>query len=318
MVLSEQLPQEKRDKALKGRVLYLFRIILTDKEHRTLKGKNALEYGVVDLNTATITEWNEEVCLPYQETIQARILNGVSEEHIPYVEQKLSLEALRNEYHQRKESVQVQYLRRFGDEVRWVSVVVYRMYMDDTSKILFVLTDIDRQKRRKLLIKKQAERDGLTGLYNAVTTQSKIDKVLSLEHQSNENQLLVLIDLDNYKQVNDTFGHSYGDQVLIDVANILNRQFRSSDIVGRIGGDEFVILLRDIKSYDYAERLMKDLCKSLYRTYKEGDQEVTISASVGMSVAPRDGNTFQELYQKADIAQYQIKKDSKNGFKRYE
>lgn len=280
---------------------------------------NALMYGVIDLNAATILEWNEEtVCLPYEETIRKKILETVSGEHISYVEQNLSLESLRNEYRQGKDSVEVQFLRKFDNELRWVSIVIYRMYMDDTAKVLFVLTDIDNQKRRALLLKEQAERDGLTGLYNAVTTRAKIDEALSLNQQRNENQIFVLIDLDNYKQINDTFGHIYGDHVLADVANILNNRFRSSDIVGRIGGDEFVILLRDIKSYDYAERLIEDLCKSIYRTYREGDQEVTISASIGIAVAPKDGNSFKELYQKSDIAQYQVKKQNKNGFKRYE
>lgn len=307
-VVEDVSVQKKREEEMKKRL----------QVQKTLISK-ALVYGVVDLHTATILEWNEEeVNLPYEETIHKKILNEVVEEYVFYVKQKLSLKNLRNKYQQGKESGEVQCLMKFGDEVRWVSVVIYRMYMDDTSKILFTLKDIDNQKRRELFFKNRAERDGLTGLYNAITTRSKIDEVLSLEHQVSENQIFVLIDLDNYKQINDTFGHSYGDQVLVDVANILNKKFRSSDIVGRIGGDEFVILLRDIQSYEYAERIIDDLCKSICKTYKEENREVSISASIGIATAPKDGDSFQELYEKSDIAQYQVKMDRKNGFKWYE
>lgn len=280
---------------------------------------NALAYGVIDLYNGNIIEWNEEeVCIPYQETLSSNIQKYASIEYRTYMEQNLSLETLRKEYRQGKDSVEVQFLKHDGDKVRWVSIVVYRMYMDDTSKVLFVLTDIDEQKRNELMLKNQAERDGLTGLYNAVATRAKIDEILSQKHQSDDNQIFVLMDLDNYKQINDTFGHSYGDQVLIDIAKILKKRFRSSDIIGRIGGDEFVIFLRDVNSFDYAERMIDDLCKSIYRTYIDGQDEVTISASIGIASAPSDGNSFQELYEKSDIAQYQVKKSMKNGFRRYE
>lgn len=280
---------------------------------------NSMTYGVVNLETGTVLEWDEkEVCLPYQETLRTNILENVSESSISYVEQTLSLENLREEYRKGKESLEVQYLKKCEDDVRWVSAVVYRMHMDDSSKVLFVLTDIDAQKRREIKLKEQAERDGLTGLYNAATTRSRINEALSVQHQIGENQVFVLIDLDNYKQINDNFGHSYGDQVLVDIADILNKRFRSSDIVGRIGGDEFVILLRDIKSYEYAEKIIGDLCEQLHLCYQEDGKSVSISASIGMAAAPRDGSSFQELYEKADIAQYQVKKNKKDGFKWYE
>lgn len=280
---------------------------------------NALDYGVVDLNTDTIIEWNEkQISIPYQEAATQAIHQLVSEEYLSHVEKILSLENLRREYQQGKEFIEVQYQQKNGDKLRWVSVMIYRLYMDDSSKVLYVITDIDNQKRKEILLKKQAERDGLTGLYNAITTRAKINEALSVEYQNDKHQVFVLIDLDNFKQINDTFGHSYGDKVLVDVANILNKRFRSSDILGRIGGDEFVLLLQDVKNLDFAKKLMESLCSLLHRTYQEGDKTVTISGSIGVAVAPQDGTTFQELYKKADEAQYQIKKHSKNGFKQYE
>lgn len=217
-----------------------------------------------------------------------------------------------------KESVEIQYMMKNGAENIWVLCVMYQMYTDDSATMLMVVTDIDEKKRREIALKEQAERDGLTGLYNAATTRCKIDEILSAEQGLKENQFFVLIDLDNFKLINDTFGHGYGDKVLVDVATILNKRFRSSDIIGRLGGDEFIVMLRNMKSIDYADDLMQELCNSIRRTYRQGDQEVTISASIGVAIAPKDGNTFEELYQKSDHAQYQIKKENKNGYKRYQ
>lgn len=279
---------------------------------------NALEYGVVDLNTDTIVEWNEmPQSIPYQESVNREICKVVSEEYIPYVERMMSLENLRSEYQKGKEFVEIQYPQKHDGKLRWISIMIHRICEDDGAKMMYVVTDIDESKRKEILLKKQAERDGLTGLYNAITTRDKIDEVLSNGCEGNKNQVFVLIDLDNFKKINDTFGHSYGDKVLKEVADILSRQFRSSDIIGRIGGDEFVLLLRDMRTLDFAEQLIENLNVLFHRTYQEGEQSVTISASIGLAAAPQDGSTFQELYKKADEVQYQVKKHGKNGFMRY-
>lgn len=279
---------------------------------------NALDYGVVDLNTDTIVEWNEAPrSIPYQESVTQAIRTLVSDEYVSYVEKVMSLDNLRSEYQNGTEFIEVQYPQKYGDKFRWISVMIYRLYEDDSSKVMYVITDIDSKKRKELLLKKRAEEDGLTGLYNAITTRTKIDEALSSQCLGDENHVFFLIDLDNFKQINDTFGHSYGDKVLIEVADILNKRFRSNDIMGRIGGDEFVLLLRDMRSVEFVERLAENLNTLLCKTYREGKQSITISASIGLAVAPQDGSTFQELYQKADDAQYQVKKHGKNGFMRY-
>lgn len=103
-----------------------------------------------------------------------------------------------------------------------------------------------------------------------------------------------------------------------DAADILRKQFRSSNIIGRVRGDEFVLLLRDMRTADFIEWLAEKLNTLLRKAYQEGDKSVTTSASIGLEVAPQDGNTFQKLYQKADKVQYQVKMKGKNGFKWYE
>lgn len=280
---------------------------------------NAIVYAKVDLSTDMLLELNgEEVQIPFRDFICRMIREKVSEEYASYVEEKLSLESLNKAYQEGKESIEIEFVMKLDNIFKWVSCVVYRIYKDDSSTVIFVITDINDRKCKEIALKEQAERDGLTGLYNASTTRLKINEILSLKHSLTEYQIFILIDLDNYKLINDTFGHSYGDQVLIDIATILNTRFRSSDIIGRLGGDEFIVLLCNVKSYDCIEFMIQELCKKIHKTYREGDKEVTISASIGVAIAPSDGNTFEELYKKSDIAQYQIKKEGKNGYKRYQ
>lgn len=305
----EDINKQKKEEAITKRKLELQEALIS----------NALLYAKVDLSTDRLLELNgEEIDTPFQDFLHKNILDKVSEEQHSYVGQELSLESLTEAYCQGKESMEIQFIMQHHNVSKWVSCVVYRNYASDSSKVILVITDIDEKKKKEILLREQAERDGLTGLYNAATTRSKVNEILASKHAAEGNQIFILLDLDNYKLINDTFGHSYGDQVLIDVAAILNTHFRSSDIVGRLGGDEFVILLCNVKSYKYAEHLTKELCELLHKTYSEGARQVTMSASVGVAVAPSDGNTFEELYKKSDTALYQIKKEGKNGYRRYQ
>ncbi len=280
---------------------------------------DALLYAKVDLSADRLLELNgKETALPFQNFLHEHIVNWVSDDHIPSVQQKLSLKSLNDAYDQGKESIEIQFTTKPTHGSKWLSCTVHRIHITDSSKVLFIITDIDQQKRKELTLTRQAEHDGLTGLYNSATIRSKVSNLLCSAQSTEEKQVLLLFDLDNFKLVNDTLGHSCGDQVLKDVAAILNSSFRSSDIIGRLGGDEFAVLLRNVKSDAFAEQLTNTLCQSLQRTYTQADKQVTISASIGVAIWPDDGTTFDELYKKADIALYQVKKGRKNGYKRFE
>lgn len=280
---------------------------------------NALLYARVDLDTDTLIELNgKEVNIPYQSYLEKKITEYVTNEYRSYVAQNLSLEALYKAYQEKKEYIEVQCLVEYQQKKSWVSCIVHRIHMSDSVKVSFLIRDIDEKKRKEIKLKEQAEKDGLTGLYNAVTTRSKIDKILLSADLFEEKQVFVLFDLDNFKKINDTFGHAWGDQVLIDIANVLKSRLRGSDIIGRLGGDEFALLLCNLKEEQYIEELIKSLIQSLTKTYTQGDVSVTVSVSAGIVIAPYDGITFEELYKKADIALYQVKKNGKNGYRRYE
>lgn len=178
-----------------------------------------------------------------------------------------------------------------------------------------VIRNINDKKKKELLLKEQAVLDPLTKAYNRVAGRERINKIL--KEESDTTHAFLLIDLDNFKNINDKLGHLGGDRVLIDAVSIMRRHVRSSDVVCRIGGDEFVIFMKNIPE-DVVPRNVTKLLKKLNLTYERAEKFETVSGSVGIAMAPRSGMSFEELYEHADIALYQVKNESKNNYKIYE
>lgn len=162
-----------------------------------------------------------------------------------------------------------------------------------------------------------AYHDGLTALPN----RSLFNKLLSQalrQAQRNHKQLAVaFIDLDRFKQINDTLGHEAGDQLLKEVANRLKACLRDSDTVARLGGDEFVVLLTELEEEKYAATVAQKLITTIAKPFVLLGQEFRITASIGISTYPLDGADEQTLTKNADIAMYQAKDDGKNNFQFY-
>lgn len=178
-------------------------------------------------------------------------------------------------------------------------------------RIIIFFTDIDKQKKETMRLRERAEHDLLTGLYNHVTTTSRIDRAIA-ESESGSRHALFVIDIDNFKTINDQLGHLHGDEVIEEIAAKLKEQFREDDIVGRIGGDEFVVFLQNIPS-DKLLFLKSRILNELFRTtHSNGQISCKISCSVGIAVYPADGRTYHELFHKADIAMYAAKNSGKD------
>ena len=178
---------------------------------------------------------------------------------------------------------------------------------------LFVyITVVDKihgkAKREKLT--KLAETDQLTGLYNKITTEKKIKEFME-EHPDVQSMLFVL-DIDNFKKINDTMGHAFGDDVLRTIGQRIKMEFRSSDIIGRAGGDEFIIFLKGLREEQY---IIKEAQKveQFFKDFQVGDYtKYAATASIGCAVFPREGADFETLYKAADQALYQAKQRGKN------
>ncbi len=180
-------------------------------------------------------------------------------------------------------------------------------------KAIGVIIDIDQEKRRADLMKKRAERDMLTGLYNKGTVQALVEKQLCTVGKKNVAALLI-IDVDNFKQINDIYGHLSGDAMLADVAGILQNMFRTGDIVGRIGGDEFIVFLKNVYGKENVTQRAKDILAAFQSVLGKNEKRIELSCSIGIAMAPEAGKDFFSLYKNADIALYDAKMKGKHTF----
>lgn len=183
--------------------------------------------------------------------------------------------------------------------------------------IAFVtVRDIDNKKRKELYVEERAIVDPLTKVYNRSAGTQYIVKALA-EMNPGETSAFMLLDLDHFKRLNDTLGHMRGDDALKNVAEILINHFRKYDIVCRLGGDEFVVFIQRIP-IEVLDRVLTSLLKKMELDYERGDVKVSITISAGVALVPEHGNTFEELYEKADQALYQVKNTTRNAYKIYE
>ena len=162
----------------------------------------------------------------------------------------------------------------------------------------------------------KAERDPLTGLYNKTATKTLIQSFLRTDSRDTYDAFII-VDIDNFKTLNDTLGHMFGDSVLTDFAQEMQDLFRANDVIGRIGGDEFIVFLRGMNHKSHIESKADDICKIFSLIYNDDDSGVSVSGSLGIALFPKDGDTFDELYRKADTALYASKRAGKSCFTFY-
>ncbi len=167
----------------------------------------------------------------------------------------------------------------------------------------------------------RAERDPLTGIYNRSTFENLVSQHLKeLSTTADGHGAMFMIDLDDFKRINDSFGHRMGDAVLSTVASRLNALFRHDDLVGRLGGDEFAVFLPGFPSEDYVHKRGVEICKALQINHPvkaSSKGQCQTSCSVGIALYPEHGVTFDTLYQNADTAQYNAKRSGKNNYAVY-
>lgn len=199
---------------------------------------------------------------------------------------------------------------------KWTWVKIYMLNIKNDILIGFLedYNEQNLQQEQVVLANQKASQDTLTGLLNREAFVYRVKELL--ERPASTEQCvsaLFLIDLDYFKEVNDTLGHIIGDQVLLDVATTLKSVVRSSDVVGRLGGDEFVVFIVDAANIHGIHRCAQKLNKALKKNYTREDKEITVSASIGIAVA-EPGMDFEHLYSMADAAVYEVKNVNRDGY----
>ena len=191
---------------------------------------------------------------------------------------------------------------------------------DDENRIshyVGVFSDISAQKQAERQLSFLAHHDPLTGLPNRVLFNDRLTHALERAMRDQGQLAVMFIDLDRFKQVNDTLGHQFGDQLLQNVARKFQRVIRASDTLARLGGDEFALLVEDIRESSDAVLVAQKLLEVFKRPVLLAEHEIHISSSIGISFYPADGQDVRELVKNADAAMYRAKAKGRNGYSCY-
>lgn len=209
-------------------------------------------------------------------------------------------------------------VRQVSDEsvFVWFRYVGIPVYDKDHKpyKIMGKTMDITEEKKNQELLEQKAERDSLTDLYNKAKMRKQVEKHIRRADAHDEGAFLI-IDIDDFKSINDTYGHLYGDEVLIKIANILLISTGLEDYAGRIGGDEFCVFCRGENAGQHAMETAERISQMADRIQLSGRR---VTLSMGISKYPADAATYEDLYQKADQALYRVKHSGKNAFSVYD
>ncbi len=192
--------------------------------------------------------------------------------------------------------------------VQWFQIV-YHFVKNSAREPIVVVGKIVNIQEQKIL-EEQAKKDLLTKCFNKITTALEVDAILK-ETEESKRHIFFIIDVDNFKAINDNLGHHFGDLVLCEVSDSIKHCFRKDDIIGRIGGDEFVVFMENCEDDVIIFEKANILNKVMQKTYFGGNQTYSISGSIGIAVYPTDGETYEDLYQAADKALYESKKKGK-------
>jgi diguanylate cyclase (GGDEF)-like protein/PAS domain S-box-containing protein len=197
----------------------------------------------------------------------------------------------------------------------WLMVNAITDQQGDIDQYIWIFSDITERKKAEELIWKQANYDPLTGLANRALFQNRLQEELNHRARVDDALAVVYLDLDGFKDINDSFGHPVGDDLLIEVAHRLAERVRKHDTIARLGGDEFSILVTDLKQPEQIGSLARSILETLRTPIILKNQEVRIGASIGIALYPNDGETMADLIKHADVAMYQAKASGKNQFR---
>lgn len=191
---------------------------------------------------------------------------------------------------------------------------VYRSIMGEEGKIERIIGrnyDVSSDHRIQEELSAEMRLDPLTRILNKVAALEEVDRIIQ---QNPENtHVLFLIDVDDFKQINDNFGHTVGDTVILDVAQVIREQFSEDDIVARVGGDEFLAFMKNTTVEQAGERA-KNLCQAATKRLIGDEAIINVTLSIGLAVCREDGEDYETLFHMADRAMYQTKSNGKNGY----
>lgn len=209
-------------------------------------------------------------------------------------------------------------IRHHGSSYLWAKVHLITYFADHRPIVAFGnLRSIQAQKLWQERLQRRADYDSLTGLLTKDAAVRQIESHLALSSPEHDSAVLLVLDADGFKAINDNLGHLFGDGVLAEMGHIIKHHFRQTDIKGRIGGDEFILLLCHAADLAGVEAHCAALVRDMQREYQSEDRRLPFSISMGAALYPDHGVTYDELFRHADRALYEAKSRGKNQFRIY-
>lgn len=256
---------------------------------------------------------------PYSEEMDKICRNQVYEEDWEVFLKVARKEHLLQAFMNGKSELYCEY-RAVGEDgmLTWCSSTTHllRDPLSGDIKAFTYAKDIDEQKKRELSLRRQAECDPLTGLYNRAAAERMIGQILAAPPAGGIHGFF-LIDIDEFKHVNDTFGHIKGDELLKELSARFTTILRKDDVLARLGGDEFIIFIRNVNNHSYLIKVAKRLLSCARKAASLHGEGGAVSISIGIAIYPRDGSSFHQLYRNSDKALYRAKQSGKNRFEVY-
>lgn len=262
---------------------------------------------VTDLQ-GIIIDWNKGSEALYGYSKDEAIGQPVNILHVPEDTDRLTSEVISTIEKFGKWTGEVRVLHKNGG-VGWIESMCVPIYDSNKQMIgaLGVNRDISDRIKETERLEHLAHYDYLTKVPNRYLLLDRVEHLIAQSERIKSNFALLYIDLDKFKTINDTKGHAFGDQVLIETALRLKQSIRNSDTVARIGGDEFVLLLENISNKDDVSIMVEAIAKALNKEFIINNEKFEVSCSIGVAIYPDDGTTTDTLLATADVAMYKAK-----------
>jgi len=202
--------------------------------------------------------------------------------------------------------------------IEWLSVNAIKDKNGNIENFIGIFSDVTHQRKDAQEHIYLATHDPLTGLSNRLLLNDRLEHAINHAERFNKCVATIFIDLDNFKPINDTYGHSIGDEILKSVADAMKSALRKEDTICRFGGDEFVILIEELSSFNYLEKILEKIHKISKQRFIINGHDLSIGMSIGTSIYPNDASSPENLLKCADEAMYRAKHNGKNHISYYQ
>lgn len=269
---------------------------------------------VTDLE-GIITDWNKGSETLYGYTKDEAIGRHVNILHVPEDSEHITAKVIAAVLQDGYWSGEIRMLRKDG-HIGWIESMCVPVFDDygQMNGALGINRDITERKKEADRLNHLAYYDQLTNIPNRYLLLDRITHLIAQSDRNEKSFALFFIDIDNFKHINDTKGHAFGDQILVETANRLKEFIRNSDTAARMGGDEFVLLLENVANAQDATAVAIKLLQTLNQSYLSGNESFEFTCSVGISIYPHNGTTQDALLAYADKAMYEAKHKKRGTF----